>query len=368
MLGKIQLNRLNLMQGPLPEIERHFLFIGRGSTNAGKVLSVGSQTDFDAVLGAGESTLKTQLLHARQNAGQNWQASVLPIAGDVNPLDAVDAAMELTSAEAIVWTEEVDASATVEAWHAKARAIMGRYMRPVFILLAAPGCADSQSWSDHRSAILPITANVAANQVAVVPQLWPFCLGAVAGRLCNRSVTVADSPMRVDTGPMVGAFSDRPQDKDGVLLSMAHLTALDKGRMSVPQWYPDYPGTYWGDVIMLDVPGGDYQVVENLRVVQKAMRQIYPLMVARIGNRRLNSTPDSIAENKSYFQRPLRAMAKSATIAGKTFPGEIRPPKEDAIEIVWKDRQTVTVYLSIQPYDCPKSITTSLMLDLSQED
>jgi hypothetical protein len=118
---------------------------------------------------------------------------------------------------------------------------------------------------------------------------------------------------------------------------------------------------------MLDVPGGDYQVVENLRVVQKAMRRVYPLAIARIGDRRLNSTPVSIAENKSYFMRPLRAMAKSVTIMGMTFPGEILPPSDAAIEIVWMDKNTVRIYLMLRPYNCPKDITVNLALDLSTD-
>ena len=142
---------------------------------------------------------------------------------------------------------------------------------------------------------------------------------------------------------------------------------MDENRFSVPQWYPDYDGTYWGDCNMLDVDGGDYQVVENLRVVQKAMRRIYPLAVARIGDRRLNSTPVSIAENKTYFMRPLRAMAKSVVIQGMTFPGEIKPPSDDAIEIVWLSRTQVVIYLTIQPYHCPKAITVNLALDLSTD-
>ncbi|MBU0969674.1 MAG: DUF2586 domain-containing protein, partial [Proteobacteria bacterium] len=44
-LGTVQINRLNLMQGSLREIERHFLFIGIGATNTGKLLSVGVETD-----------------------------------------------------------------------------------------------------------------------------------------------------------------------------------------------------------------------------------------------------------------------------------------------------------------------------------
>ena len=94
------------------------------------------------------------------------------------------------------------------------------------------------------------------------------------------------------------------------------------------------------------------------------MRRIYPLAVGRIGDRKLNSTPASIESNKTYFQRPLREMSKSAEILGTVFPGEIHPPKDDAIQIIWKSKYEVEIYLTVQPYNCPKSITVNIALDL----
>ncbi len=366
-LGTVQINKLNLMQGALPSIEFHFLFIGIGTTNPGSVLSVGVETDLDVALGAGDSVLKTQVTAAKQNAGQNWSAGVMPIAAETDWADAVDFAMETTTCEAIVLVDPVADKTDLEAMQTKTREIMAQYMRPVFFMAAARGPNDTETWATYIAAIKPITDGIAADQVCVVPYLWGHDLGTLAGRLCDRSVTVADTPMRVATGPLAGIWGNKPVDKDGVAINMAHLKELDTNRFSIPQWYPDYPGTYWGDCNILDVPGGDYQVVENLRVVQKAMRRIYPLVVARIGDRRLNSTPVSIAENKSFFMRPLRAMAKSVTILGFTFPGEIYPPSDDAIEIVWMDKKTVKIYLMVRPYDCPKDITVNIALDLSTE-
>ena len=67
---------------------------------------------------------------------------------------------------------------------------------------------------------------------------------------------------------------------------------------------------YWGDGNVLDVNGGDYQVIENLRVVQKCMRRVYPLAVARIGDRRLNQTPASIAQAQTAFMSGSEAGTK----------------------------------------------------------
>ncbi|WP_419174409.1 DUF2586 domain-containing protein [Desulfosediminicola sp.] len=368
MLGKIQLNKLNLMQGPIAEIERHFLVIGTGSTNVGSILSVGPETDLDAALGVEKSVLKTQVEAMVLNAGQNFSCSVLPLA-DGSVWDAgVDFAMETINCEAIVLVEPIADSTDLEAMQAKTVAIMAEYMRPVFFIAAARAIDDTtETWDAYVTATAPLLQNVATPEVCCVPYLWPDDVGTLAGRLCNRSVTVADSPMRVATGALVGERSNKPLDLNGAAITTAQLKALDANRFSVPQWYPSFPGMYWGDCNMLDVPGGDYQVVENLRVVQKAMRQIYPLAVARIADRRLNSTPQSIAANKLYFMRPLRKMAKSAILLGEPFPGEIYPPTDSSIDIVWLDKTTVQIYLTVRPYNCPKDITVNLALDLSTE-
>ncbi|XPV75185.1 MAG: DUF2586 domain-containing protein [Desulfovibrio sp.] len=366
MLGKVQVDALNLLQGPFKEVENYFLFVGAGTgTNDNKVIQVNTDTDLDAVLGSSDSVLKTQVTATALNAGQNWNACVLPLANGTSWEDAVDDAMESVSVEAIVLTDPVEDPTDVEALQAKAKAIMANHMRPLFFVgTTRPINTETEAWSDYSTAIKPLIDGIAADQVMIVPTLWADDQGTLCGRLCNQSVTVADSPMRVATGPLLGERSSKPVDKNGRAIDMAVLSDLEKARFSVPQWYPDYPGMYWADGNMLDVPAGDYQVVENVRVIQKAMRRVYPLCVGRIADRRLNSTPDSIASNKSYFMRPLREMAKSATIMGTVFPGEIHPPEPDSIVIQWPTKYSVRIFLKAQPYNCPKQITASLMLDL----
>ncbi len=366
MLGRIQVNNLNLIQGELPSVENYFLFVGRGAgTNEGALVTMSQETDLDAVLGAADSNLKAQIEAARLNAGQNWFACVIPLAVDATWEDAVDFAMERTSVEAIVVTDPVTAAADLEDMQAKAETIMATYMRPVFFVACSRAPLATETWAAFQDVLRAITANVAADQVNSVATLWGPEIGAYAGRLANRAVTVADSPMRVATGPLVGEWAARPVDKDGAILEISVLTALDAARWSVPQWYPDYPGVYWGDGNVLDVPGGDFQVIENLRVVQKAMRRVYLLAVPRVADRRLNSTPASIAAAKTYFMRPLRGMSKSRKILGLVFPGEIEPPKEGDIEIVWTSKYSVEIWLTVRPYNSPKAITVNILLDLT---
>ena len=129
-------------------------------------------------------------------------------------------------------------------------------------------------------------------------------------------------------------------------------------------WWPDFEGVYWADGRMLDVDGGDYQVVEYCRIMDKVARKLRIRAIARIGDRSLNSTPASIASAKRYFLRDMRVMAKSTTIAGVLFVGEIAPPVNDDMNIQWVTKTKVRIYGVVTPIDCPKQIEINLMLDL----
>ena len=179
-------------------------------------------------------------------------------------------------------------------------------------------------------------------------------------------MSIADTPMRVASGAVLG-LGPVPVDAEGVPLPSAIRAELDKARYSVSQTYPDYPGVYWGDGNLLDTPASDFQVIEHLRLADKAARQVRPLLIRRVGDRRLNSTPNSMAVNINALMAPLRAMAKSVTFAGQVFPGEIETPKDGDIVLVWKSKTAVEAYIKLKPHNCPKDITANIALDLSND-
>jgi hypothetical protein len=323
--GKVIVNALNLVQGPLPSVERHFLFIGTAPTGVDTVIALNQQSDLDVLLGEADSVLKTNIEAARLNGGEQWGATCVPITG-------------------------ADYGAGID----------------IAIAAGISPDAGTQSWSDYLTAQNAILEGVAGYRVAIVPQLHGNDVGVLAGRLQHAGVSIADTPMRVASGSLVG-LGNTPVDSDNVELDDAVLAALDQKRFSVPQHYVDYPGTYWGDCNLLDIPGGDYTVVENLRVVDKAARAVRLLAIARVGNRQLNSSAASIANNKTFFGRPLREMSSSTTFAGTHFPGEIKAPGDDAIQIVWVTRTSVQIWLKLTPVNCPKEITVNIALDLSGE-
>ena len=146
---------------------------------------------------------------------------------------------------------------------------------------------------------------------------------------------------------------------------MSVLSDLDKARFSVPQWYPDYSGTYWADGTVLDVPGGDYQVIENVRVIQKCMRQVYPLAVARIANRQFNSTPASIAQNKTYFMRPLRKCPVPRPSWGRRSPAKSIRRRMGTLKSHGRARVRSNCTWRRVRTTARKKITCNLMLDLT---
>ncbi|WP_163831871.1 DUF2586 domain-containing protein [Spartinivicinus ruber] len=366
-LGRVTVNNLNLYQGPITAIERTFLFIGAASQRHGEVLSINTQTELDNLLGSSDSDLKTQLTAAQANGGQHWAAYAVPLKdGDTWQAGFELAMTQDVSPEAVVITTPVTNKTDLQAMHAASLSAINQYGRRVIMIATTSSITPEQSWSEYLVAQKKLVNEVAAPRVCVVPQLHGNNVGVLAGRLCNSKVSIADSPMRVATGPLI-LLGPVPSDKEGQSLPTAIITELDKIRLSVPQTYPDYPGTYWGDANLLEQPGGDYQVMEHLRIVDKAARKIRLLAISRIGNRLLNSTDASIAANKSFFMRPLRKMSKSVRFMDQVFPGEIHQPSEGDIEIIWKSKKDVEIYLSLQPYNAPKSITVNIALDLSTE-
>jgi hypothetical protein len=366
-LGKVSVNNLNLGQGAVTEIERYFLFIGPASKNVGKLVPLDTQSDLDVQLGVVDSELKAQITAARLNGGDRWACVAAPMAADGNWQDALEAANRTYSVEAVVITTPVTTTAELSAMHDEAIELGNRLGRRLFVMAALAGIAQAQTWNDYVVSAKKIVDGLAAPRVLAVPQMHGNNLGVLAGRLANAAVSIADSPMRVATGAVVGLGAE-PVDSEGTPLQSAVLSQLDAARLSVPQTYPDYPGTFWGDGNLLDAPGSDYQVIEYLRVVDKAARRVRILLIRYVGDRSLNSSANSMATTTSKLMAPLRAMAKSTRFAGQVFPGEIEQPKDGDIVLTWKSKTAVEAYLQLTPLNCPKDLTANIALDLSTTD
>ncbi|HHS3095115.1 TPA: DUF2586 domain-containing protein [Klebsiella oxytoca] len=379
----VDINQINQYQGAITEIERTMLLVGAAGANAGDknpLTVVNAQTDLDSELGHVSPVLLEQVRAAQVNGGQGWGAYVLAIdPATAKPAEwptAIGLALSDVSVEGVLVCSDVDDATTgrklindLQALRASLISSLGR--RVWFIVTVAGAAAKKQTWADYRTWLNTLQKDVAANAVMLVPSLWMNEAGALAGRLCNAAVTVADSPMRVATGELLGLgidSSDKPVDADGVEISLAYLQAFHDLRYSVPAWHPDYEGVYWSDGLLLEVKGGDYSVIEHLRVLDKAARRVRLRAIPKIADRGLNNTEASIERHKTYFAAPLREMSRSVQIGITTFPGDIEPPQEGDITITWLTREHVVIGVSAKPYTCPKKITINIALDLSLED
>ncbi|QBY41988.1 DUF2586 domain-containing protein [Arsenophonus nasoniae] len=370
MWPHVQVNQVDQRQGESKEIERVLLFVGKGKNAMGETRPINTQTDLDALLGAEANPLKSNIKAAMANAGQNWFAyvHVLPEnAADTAFVDAVLTAQSVASVEGYVYIGETS-KATIKAAQTLRATLLAKFGRWTWGMLSVVGLQEAETWQKALTRLSVLQKGETEASIQLVPVLWGNEAGVLAGRLCHQSVTIADSPARVQTGALIDlGRSDFPKDSEGVNIDLATLQALEKMRFSVPMWYPDYDGLYWSEGRTLSVEGGDFQAIENLRIVDKVARRVRLQAIAKIGDRSLNSTPNSIESHKSYFSRTMREMARSTEINGVTFPGECQPPQEGDVAIVWKTKNTVDIYITVRTYACPKGITVSILLDAKLE-
>ncbi|MFT7680633.1 MAG: hypothetical protein ACI935_000064 [Moritella dasanensis] len=363
--GKVEVNNLNLGQGGIPEIERHLLYIGRTDKAElqGKVTRVNNMSNLDDVVA--DDTLGANVNAAQLNGKQNWTGAIFGLAAGDTWQAAVDIANRSDSFEGICICDVVTDKAEFDAMQAKATELTSKLGRWVFFLAACPGIDKaSQTWADYETTMLALVKDVAANLVTPVPQLNGNNVGVLGGRLCDRVVTVADSPMRVATGNLLG-LGEMPVDSADAPLEMSTIVVLANARYSLPQWYADLEGIYWTDACTLEAKGGDYQFLEYVRPVHKLNRKVRIKSIRRVADRILNSTPPSIELNRAYFRKDMRDMSKTTEIGGITFPGEIMPPRDEDVTIQWMSKTKVMIGLMIRPHNCPKHIVVNIALDLS---
>ncbi|EDV0528920.1 DUF2586 family protein [Salmonella enterica subsp. enterica] len=367
------INQLNTRSGGKRDIVRTLLMVGEHKKTLAPT-PVTAQTDLDALLGSEASLLRSNLQAFLDNAGQNamiWLATVQtpqPSGQTQTWADVVMDAQATVSAEGVVVVRPDATADDINRAQQLREELNNKYQRWTWFILAVRGCGTGEKWAEYVTAMTTLQKGIAAYAVQLAPMLFGNEPGMLAGRLCNPSVTIADSPARVATGALVNmGRSDKPKDSDGRELEIATLKALNTARFSVPTWYPDYEGYYWADGVTLDVDGGDYQAIEYLRVADEIARQVRLLAIPRIADRSLNSTPASVATHQQLFAKPMRDGAKSLKINGTVFPGLCMSPRDGDVQITWPKKDRVQIAIVVRPYNCPKEITISIMLDESGE-
>lgn len=367
-LGQVSVSSQDNGNGDFTSAERQFLYIGAAGANAGTIQYIDQTTDLDKVLGETASNLKTTIEWARTQAGDNWTAIVMPIAAAGGWETAFNTAMaQNLVCEIVVVTDSVAATADIDDMNVavtNANSTYGRFLHLIAVTSVID--AETQAWADFITAFEAIQNGVSAPDLSLVPQVFDGWLGAYCGRLCKEDVSIADSPMRVKTGAIVG-ISTLPKDKDGITFNMSHAKALNDARGTVPQVYADYDGIYCSDGMTLAPEASDFDVIENCRVTNTCKREIRILAIKEIADRSLNSTPASIATYENYFMGPMKDRSKSTVLNGVTTPGDVKAPQDGDVAITWTTRKNVAIGLLIRPYNSPKAIAATVALELSNE-
>jgi len=270
---------LNMMNGSIPGVAFHFLFVGYGTVTGDvrNLIMVDASTDLDEALAKADPALLTTLKAAQLNGKSSWTAGVMIIGKNDKWQDAVSKANETSSFEAFVLNFPATDKTLLEEAIALRTELKSKLGREVFAMCTTPAIDTTtktgEDWATWLAATVAIQKGVASEYITVVPQvhLTNSTIGIYAGRLANQEVSIADSPARVKTGSILGS-SDLAIDKDGKPLELAYLKALESNRYSLPMWYPDYPGQYWTTGRTLEVPGGDFQDIRHIRVAMKAAR------------------------------------------------------------------------------------------------
>lgn len=367
-LGSVSVSSQDSGNGDFTSAENQFLYIGAAGKNAGTVQYIDQTTDLDEVLGIPASKLKTAVENARNNAGTNWTAIAMPrgAAGEWSTAFALAMAKNFVC-EAVVVTDPVTTQTVLDDMNVAVTSAENQYGRYLH-WFAVTDVMDSstQGWDDFIEAFETLQNGVAAPALSLVPEVFSGWLGTYCGRLCHEDQSLADTPMRVASGAIVG-LSSLPADKDGIVFNMSHAKALNDARGTVPQVYADYDGIYCSDGMTLAAEASDFAVIENCRVTNVVKREVRILGIKKVGNRELNSTPISVAAHETYFMRPMIDRSKSLVSNGIYKPGDVKPPQDGDVTITWPTRTKVEFGLLIRPYNCPKAIAATVALELNNE-
>ena len=161
-----------------------------------------TQSDFDALLGEADSQLKQDVLAAMSNAGQNWWGFVHVLAADSEPdawVKAVLAAQVSCSVEGVVLCNDISTKAEINGAVTLRADLIAKYGRWVWFILATQGIQEEEGQADYLARVAILGTALRKSGAAGSPALGNEP-GVLAGRLCNRAVTVADSPARVKQG------------------------------------------------------------------------------------------------------------------------------------------------------------------------
>ncbi len=359
MIGSITTTNENLMKSAAEGIERRFIFIGDGTKNQDQVIMITQDSDLLDLIGEGKLYDQVQAFSDNVLAGGAFLGAVYPVDAKTQSEIIDDVLASGFIPEIFIFSDIVTSQAEIETLQVAMNALEAKGIF-AFSMVSLPGIdKDTQTWAEYQTAMNDIVKDAVAENVVAVPLLNGNNIGVLAGRLCREDLSVADTPIRTKTGPVL-SLGSMPIDKNDVRYSNAEASALNIIRLSVPQKYPSKAGVYWSDATTLDTTVGDYKVTDVLRPVLKAMRKVHARMFPRLGDRTLSDTKVSIKAGENYAAKPLREMAETTTRGEEILPGDIYPPKAGDVNITFVSDEQITVSVGVRPIKSAKKIINKL--------
>ena len=365
---KVNVNNLNLSQVPAEGNDKIVMFVFQGEdghANLDQVVAINSQSDLKDVISENDTLAYRNVYAAQIAGGQEWNAFVLGVTDvdDAGMVDTMTDYMKLYQPEGIClmgvdldWDSANSISGFVTIIQTMLLGLHNSDAIDAFCILELPDKPVADTWAVFTAKATTELDNLVAANILAVPAFHKTNAGVLAGRLCSGLASIADSPRRTKTGSILGL--ELPQEG----LDSATLESLSNIRLGVPNTFANYDGQYWGNGRTLDGATGDFQEIEHLRPLWKAAKKVRAIGIASIGDRTFNNSPESIEAHKNLFKKPLKDMSKPMPDVG-----EIRPPKSDAVDIIWDGLKKANVYLKVQPWNSAEVITFNFSLDLSAD-
>jgi hypothetical protein len=331
------------------------LFVGEAPKKNGELTTIDASVDAVETFGAG--TLADQIEGWKTHAN-GAMAYVLTVADGGNIIDAIKGALERVEPELVVVTKPATGKQDLIDLEASLKQIAAEHAVFSGGIIAAPAIdAGTQTWDQYATALQPITDGVSLEKLAVVPLVYPNALGALAGRLCNASYSIAESTGRVASGGYL--LNGDPVDSAGKPYTNTAAKRLADNRFTVPQFYASKEGVFFTDTVVLGGDGNDYQAISTVRLANEITRQLLIVLLDMINNRSVNNSTAGLASAKKRLLKPLLELAKKDS----SGVGQIQAPTDQDIHLSFVGPKHLTVAATFGEIGSPSKINLTIAVN-----
>lgn len=341
--------------GPITSTLHVALFVGEAPKKNGEILTVDASVDPVDTFGAG--TLAEQIEGWKTHAN-GAMAYVLTVEEGGNIIDAIKNALERVKPELVVVTKPATGKQDLIDLEAALKQIAAEHAAFSGAIIAAPAIdAATQTWDQYATALQPIQDGVSLEKLAIVPLVYPNALGALVGRSCNASYSIAESTGRVASGSYL--LNGDPVDSTGKPYSNTAAKRLADNRFTVPQFFSGKEGVFFTDTVALGGEGNDYKSMTTVRLANEITRQLLIVLLDMINNRTVNNSVAGLASAKKRLLKPLLELAKK----DGSGVGQIQTPSDEDIHLSFVGPKHLNVAAKFGEINAPSKINLTIAVN-----